>query len=357
MLDDWEGNEMALVMAPMVRSKFPKLQMIWLDVEVETGPVIENVAVVCKFTLQNLTSKPLSGTVAYLGELGSDDPSKGRMKVTNLQPGASLVGQVVGRAPRAQANAKLTLSYTDDNAPVVQEFKQPSAYGYVYIDVAAVYMLQLDWFKCIRTRDRVGYSDQVVVSCTALFSETGGSLPVPPDLAQDPVFMHPSNSTQIRKVSNVGGDGKQTPVNIRFGPFNSVPGKSSAINYAYGLVNSHDSDQLAVFRQIANYMSDGGEIVASLAAPTGAPAFALINYVVQEINQAVCANCDGLIAGDSFSIRSDELESNTFASGAYGKEMFYDGEKLGMQTPAACGRAPYYSVYSSFVRMSHFWSF
>ncbi|HKW63137.1 MAG TPA: hypothetical protein VJN89_11370 [Candidatus Acidoferrum sp.] len=320
---------------------------------VEPALPIENTEVTIRFSISNSSydEKNLSGFVTYIGNAKLPDAAK--FRVDNLKPGGTIIGTVKGTAPRAAANAIFQLGYTDDSQPFVGEFRLPSAYGDGAFDVAATYTLAITSIICSRPRNGRNNPDKLTATCKATWEGSDASLPIPPPADDDPVFMVPPTDSIIRRLGDIHSQQTIYP-DLMFGPFTSVPGKGPAIHFSYVLVNTSSSESSdATYTAVANGISKAGQVVASIAAPTLSAAWGGIDTIIEAINNAIGASCDGVVATDAFITQSSNLEQYTFASGYYNYGVNFDSEQLGVQTPVACGRAPYYTVWISFVRLSH----
>lgn len=296
--------------------------------KIEPAAPLENTPVKVSFTLTNNFGRATSGVV--MGPGGA--PTGGVSLIPSLAVKEARSGTVSVTAPRAGVGAVLEIDYWESDGPIpsTSEFALPAATATATVDIAASYSVTLDSFHILRTRSGwyiFGEQDLVILAVSA---QLGADAPL----------------TDGRTIGKVGSG--NYPVGIRLGSFVGVPGLAPDLTITYLLMNrDFDQSEQALAQEIFDTVSKITQTALDSAYPQG-PLWSAVDWVTEQINKLLVANCDGTVAADKISLSSSYLNQVTSGSGAYSETRDYPGSPSDWR----CGDSSDYTVTWTIVRES-----
>jgi hypothetical protein len=220
-------------------------------------------------------------------------------------------GSIQGIAPKAGVARPVTLYAYEATPPLGVEFPAPVAESEPFpIDVAAVYEFRVDAVLARVTRDNFlrGHGqhpkDFLIGSTTALFG--GNALPDPGRVSP----LDTIESTQTEVYGWIEG-GTEVRPNLRFGPFQGVPGKAPAFTFSYVFARAAKDQRLNDAKRALDAISAVGRDVAKALYPQLSGAWDGVHELHQLIHSAILADCDGVVAMDKKVAASDDLAALT----------------------------------------------
>ena len=233
------------------------------------------------------------------GSVNLQVPQGGQEAVKGLTYGQSQSGSLRGLAPLAGVNAEIKVSYQEfGGAEFVPTFESD---GSVYVNITARYELSIDWVRVVNPRAK--YNDTLIGECTAVY----GGQPVPNIAPQRTPFDTPSPTVTAAFGDHGGGDTIPTPT-FRFGPISGVPWLAPDLVFNYSFVNKgYDQSHEKEVEQALDWISRLGAAVASAAFPALSGISPILDLIHEAEFAAALSSCDGIVAGDSFTLPSGKL--------------------------------------------------
>jgi hypothetical protein len=322
---------------------FPHCEILSVDPPqpIEFTPISIRVAV------RNPASEPFSGSVSYTGRTSEAGPSEARVNlpagrgISELpgdQPGTPMsIVTIHGLAPQAGQNVSVQVNLFKDEPGV--EFPQPIDDPSFALNIAANYRFQIDTLHCLNPRSL--NNDTLKGSCKVLFGDQplaschpGSPLDVPRPMQYEEYGDH--------------GTGAVLPTSFCFEGFGGVPGVAPELTIAYNFANSGFAGSLEEeMGKILDIVSDLGAGVAT-ALVGGGSGWAIVDQAHHQANAAIFSSCDGPVAGDLITAKSDVLARLTAANGRYTETRKYTGTS----SPVVCGEVSHYEVAFTFIRVS-----
>jgi hypothetical protein len=299
----------------------------------------ENQPIQVDYTISNfMPGKTLNGEVTL------QVPQGEAKAVQGLSYRASQSGTLRGLAPLAGQNIEIKVAYQEFGgvAEFVPTFEADDS---DFINISARYELRIDWVKVDNPRAPI--HDTLVGECTATY----GGQPVPNQAPQRTPFDTPSPTVAEAFGNHGAGDVIWTPT-FTFGPISGVPGLAPDLVFNYSFANkgydqSHEADMLTVL----DWISKLGAAIASAALPAYSGLSPIVEQFNEFINSLFFTNCDGLVAGDSFTVQSAKLAAVTGGD----QHVFSTDPPLkyqGTSSPVMCGETSNYEVHWTIRRLS-----
>ncbi|HZU01107.1 MAG TPA: hypothetical protein VFA10_15675 [Ktedonobacteraceae bacterium] len=298
-------------------------------------------------TVTNSTTDPFSGSVAYAG---TANPTSGASSAqVNLPAGSGLAGIVTGQnapsttvtvfglAPAAGQNVAVQVNLFKDEPGV--EFPPPIGNASFTLNIAANYQFAVESLHCLNPRSLD--NDTLKGSCRVLF----GGQPLASCHPQSPFDV--PQATQYEEYGDHGA-GAVISTSFCFTGFGGVPGLAPDLTITYDFENSgYAGSAEDEMNKILDVVSDLGAGVAT-ALVGGGSGWGLVDQAHHQINAAIFSSCDGPVAGDFITVKSDVLAEVTTANGTYTETRTYPGTS----SPAVCGEVSHYEVTFTFTRLS-----
>lgn len=259
---------------------------------------VEFTPISIKVVVRNPSTEPFSGSVIATGAAAGGGSvqvklpaGQGLLSVIEGQGTPSRTVTVSGVAPAAGQNVSIQVNLSNDQP------EAPSPFGTASfpLNIAANYQFSIDTLHCLNPRSK--YNDTLKGSCQVLFGD------------QPLANCHPRSPLDVPQAtqSEEYGDhsaGDVIPITFCFTGFGGVPGLAPDLNVSYDFENSG--------------------------------------------NTGIFSNCDGTVASDTITARSDVLAQQTAANGIWSETRHYHGTN----SPLNCGEASNYEVKFTFTRLS-----
>jgi hypothetical protein len=216
---------------------------------------------------------------------------QGLLSVVEGQGVPSTVVTVSGIAPAAGQNVPIQVNLINDQPGAASPFGTAS----FPLNIAANYQFSIDTLHCLNPRSKV--RDTLKGSCQVLF----GDQPLASCHAGSPLDV--PQATQNEEYGDHGA-GDVIPAGFCFTGFGGVPGLAPDLNVSFDFENRG--------------------------------------------NTGIFSNCDGTVASDTITVKSDVLAQLTAANGIYTETRTYPGTN----SPINCGEASHYQVTFTFTRLS-----
>jgi hypothetical protein len=312
---------------------------------VEPSTPIEFTPISMLVRVSNPPAEPFPGNVRYTGQLSPAGPG---FTQVNLPAGPGITGamagvpvpvttvRLFGLAPAAGQNVPLKVELFRD---AVGEFPPPIATASIELNIVANYQFEINEIRCLNPR--ATYNDTLKGSCRILFGDQPLALyrpDSPLDLPQATYYEDYGNH----------GDGFSTATKFCVQGFGGVPGLAPDLTILYAFENrGHAGSTEESAQKVLDTVSDlGAGLVTGLMG--GGAGWGLVNEAHHQINAAVTAGCDGAVAGDLITAKSDVLARLTAANGTYSETRRYEGTS----SPVDCGQVSHYEVTFTFTRVS-----
>src|SRR5262249_52295984 len=158
-------------------------------------------------------------------------------------------GSLTGLAPRAGLAAEILLTLTYDIPPGTENFGSDVTGGGTF-EVAALYVVSVDWFSASKTRVGPRYDDVIDAEARLTFAgQPVGSA------NRDP--LKPIDSRLRLHVTGVKGNSSVTQTSLAWEPIKSVPGKPGGVVELEYLFANTESGPGPGMRDVLNIISDG----------------------------------------------------------------------------------------------------
>jgi hypothetical protein len=241
--------------------------------------------------------------------------------IASLAPGQTVTGVLTFSAPMAAPNHSIDLYYQEGQAC---DPDHPCATSHL-VDTTANFDSA--------ARFRIAFDDIQIENTRSRFNDT--------DFASLSVTSDVSTYSQTLSLGDV--DNGLWNVGLTTLPFDLVPGKGNPVKMGYLVVNKGYSGDLTNFIKTLNDIADR---IADHYFPAGSTFFDAIHSAINATVAWLDPDCDGVVAADSFTIPTSELDSDTFFADRHRMHVHYPGS----DSSTGCGSNSQYDVDSSILR-------